>query len=243
MDPTNTDQTAPISFKDFFKWCQQHLKERGWGRLDEAAARYLRTWGLASTSNTTDTGRAIKRLLDAVPHARISKGRLDDAALQGDDAGEIEWVLPSEVDLHGRPTYQMRSIQSHTRVNGRTLFLNLLGARTANSAPQSPAVSSVALVASPEPQTSSSAAQTPSVAPQTPTARGAPQIPIDTVSASQGADAIGGMWQINTSLQLSQTTLNVLFDSPGDSEVGLPQAAVPRVFGLTTDDLEVDASQ
>ncbi|GMF46048.1 unnamed protein product [Phytophthora fragariaefolia] len=123
MEPTNTDQAAPTSFNDFFKWCQQHLKERGWGRLDEAAARYLRAWGLASTSNTTDTGCAIKRLLDAVPHARITKARLVDAALQGDDAGETEWVLPSEVGLHGRPTYQMRSMLSHTRVNGRTLLL------------------------------------------------------------------------------------------------------------------------
>ncbi|GMF17037.1 unnamed protein product [Phytophthora fragariaefolia] len=88
------------------------------------------------------------------------------------------------------------------------------------------------------------AAQTPSVVLQTPTARRAPQT-ADTDKhgqCHQGADATGGMLQID-SLQLSQTTLNVLFDSPGESEVEFSQVAVPRAFGLTTDDLEVDASQ
>ncbi|GMF15122.1 unnamed protein product [Phytophthora fragariaefolia] len=66
---------------------------------------------------------------------------------------------------------------------------------------------------------------------------------IDTVNASQGADAIGGMSQINTSLQPLHTTLNVLFDSPGKAEVKISQPAVPRAFGLSTDDREVDTSQ
>jgi hypothetical protein len=81
------------------------------------------TWGLTSTSQSSDTGSAIKRLLDAVPHARITKALLIEAALQGDDAGETEWVLPSGVDLSGRPTYQMRTILDVVRVNGKTLFL------------------------------------------------------------------------------------------------------------------------
>ncbi|KAG6617160.1 uncharacterized protein IUM83_04769 [Phytophthora cinnamomi] len=70
-----------------------------------------------------DGERAIKRSFDAVAHARITKARLIDAALQGDDTGEAEWVLPPDVDLRGRPTYQMKTILDHVRVNGRTLFL------------------------------------------------------------------------------------------------------------------------
>ncbi|KAG7387009.1 hypothetical protein PHYPSEUDO_014885 [Phytophthora pseudosyringae] len=84
MASPSTEQAPPTAFKIFFAWCKQQLAQRGWGRLDEAAARYLRTWGLASTSQSSNTGGAIKRLLDAVPHARITKTRLIEAALQGD---------------------------------------------------------------------------------------------------------------------------------------------------------------
>ncbi|OWZ09684.1 hypothetical protein PHMEG_00017580 [Phytophthora megakarya] len=88
-----------------------------------AAARYLKTWGLTSTSPSPNTGRSNKRILDAIPHARITKAHLIEAAHQGDDAGEEEWVLPTGVDLSGQPTYQMRTILDDVRVNGKTLFL------------------------------------------------------------------------------------------------------------------------
>ncbi|KAG2768445.1 hypothetical protein PC129_g12155 [Phytophthora cactorum] len=91
----SADQAPPNAFFSFFEWCQEHLRQRGWGCLDEAAARYLRNWGLIQR----DTGDAIKRLLDAVPQTRITKARLIEAAAKGDDAGEQEWVLPSGVDL------------------------------------------------------------------------------------------------------------------------------------------------
>ncbi|KAG2896327.1 hypothetical protein PC129_g12155 [Phytophthora cactorum] len=75
-----------VSFRSYFNniWMK-----------NEAAARYLRNWGLIQR----DTGDAIKRLLDAVPQTRITKARLIEAAAKGDDAGEQEWVLPSGVDL------------------------------------------------------------------------------------------------------------------------------------------------
>nr|KAE8930052.1 hypothetical protein PF009_g19844 [Phytophthora fragariae] len=113
----------PSGFKTFFDWCQQQLQRRGWGRLDEAAARYLRTWGLTSSNSTFDTGHAIKRLLLAVPYACITKDRLVEAARQGEDAVEAEGVLPSGVDFSGRPTCQMKTILDDVRVNGKTLFL------------------------------------------------------------------------------------------------------------------------
>ncbi|ETL83897.1 hypothetical protein L917_16220 [Phytophthora nicotianae] len=97
--PTNT--TA------FFKWCQQHLQNRGWGRLDQEATRFLRSWGLIQRGSTIDVAGAIRRLLDAVPQARITKPRLIEAARQGSDAGEAEWVLPGGVTLTAQPTYQM----------------------------------------------------------------------------------------------------------------------------------------
>ncbi|ETP53176.1 hypothetical protein F442_01897 [Phytophthora nicotianae P10297] len=115
--PTNT--TA------FFKWCQQHLQECGWGRLDQEAARFffLRSWGLIQRGSTIDVAGTIRRLLDAVPQARITKPRLIEAARQGSDAGEAEWVLPGGVFLTARPIYQMRTILDDRRVNGRVVFL------------------------------------------------------------------------------------------------------------------------
>ncbi|OWZ17161.1 hypothetical protein PHMEG_0008939 [Phytophthora megakarya] len=65
----------------------------------------------AAASPSPDAGRLIKRLLDAIPHARIAKIRPIEAALQGNDAGKEEWVLPTGVDLNG------------VGVNGKTLFL------------------------------------------------------------------------------------------------------------------------
>ncbi|KAE9091071.1 hypothetical protein PF010_g18333 [Phytophthora fragariae] len=122
-DPSTDQAPPPSGFKTFFDWCQQQLQRRGWGRLDEAAARYLRTWGLTSSNSTFDTGHAIKRLLLAVPYACITKDRLVEAARQGEDAVEAEWVLPSGVDFSGRPTCQMKTILDDVRVNGKTLFL------------------------------------------------------------------------------------------------------------------------
>ncbi|ETK73951.1 hypothetical protein L915_19168, partial [Phytophthora nicotianae] len=100
-----------------------HLRQRGWGRLDEAAARYLRNWALIQRDDTSSPSDAIKRLLDAVPQSRITKARLIEAATKGDDAGEQEWVLPSGVDLRGLPTYQMRTKLDDQRVNERVVFL------------------------------------------------------------------------------------------------------------------------
>ncbi|ETK73941.1 hypothetical protein L915_19178 [Phytophthora nicotianae] len=60
-----------------------------------------------------------KRLLDAVPKARITKDRLIEAAVLGDDAGEAERVLPTGTDLSGQPTYQMQTILADRRINGR----------------------------------------------------------------------------------------------------------------------------
>ncbi|ETP27584.1 hypothetical protein F442_23140 [Phytophthora nicotianae P10297] len=65
----------------------------------------------------------MRRLLDAVPQARITNPRLIDAARQGDDAGEAEWVLPAGVSSTAQPTYQMRTILDNRRENGRVLFL------------------------------------------------------------------------------------------------------------------------
>ncbi|KAE9033309.1 hypothetical protein PR001_g7998 [Phytophthora rubi] len=115
--------TPPGAFKAFFKWCQGHLRKRGWGRLDEATARYLRTWGLIQRGTGSTVGEAIKRLLDAVPQARITKARLIEAAAKGDDAGEAEWVLDAGIDLSGRPTYQMDTILDDRKENGRVVFL------------------------------------------------------------------------------------------------------------------------
>ncbi|KAG3044611.1 hypothetical protein PI125_g27184, partial [Phytophthora idaei] len=119
----SADQAPPNAFFSFFEWCQEHLCQRGWGRLDEAATRYLRKWGLIQRDDTSSTGDAIKRLLDAVPQARITKARLIEAAAKGDDAGEQKWVLPSGVDLRGLPTYQMRTILDDRRIDGRVVFL------------------------------------------------------------------------------------------------------------------------
>ncbi|KAG2769567.1 hypothetical protein PC116_g1493 [Phytophthora cactorum] len=63
----SADQAPPDAFFTFLEWCQEHLRQRGWGRLDEAAARYLRNWALIQRDDTSSTGDAIKRLLDAVP--------------------------------------------------------------------------------------------------------------------------------------------------------------------------------
>ncbi|KAG3010321.1 hypothetical protein PC119_g13584 [Phytophthora cactorum] len=111
------DQGPPNAFFAFFEWCQQHLRQRGWGRLDEAAPRYLRSWGFIQRDDTSSIEGAIKRLLDAAPHARITKARLSEAAALGGDAGEKEGVLPSGVDLRGLPTYQTCTILDDQRVN------------------------------------------------------------------------------------------------------------------------------
>ncbi|ETP27512.1 hypothetical protein F442_23212 [Phytophthora nicotianae P10297] len=100
----------------------KHTFASGWGRLDEAAARYLRTWVHVQQGNAS-TAEATKRLLDAVPKPRITKSRLIEAAALGDDAGEAEWVLPTGTDLRGLPTYQMRTILADCRINGRVQFL------------------------------------------------------------------------------------------------------------------------
>ncbi|ETP28191.1 hypothetical protein F442_22521 [Phytophthora nicotianae P10297] len=113
----------PTNTTDFFKWCQQHLQERGWGRLDQEAARFLRSWGLIQRGSTIDVAGAIRRLLDAVPQARITKPRLIEVARQGSDADEAEWLLPGGVTLTAQPTYQMRTILDDRRVNGRVVFL------------------------------------------------------------------------------------------------------------------------
>ncbi|ETP42927.1 hypothetical protein F442_10200 [Phytophthora nicotianae P10297] len=118
----STDTALPTAFPAFFKWCQAHLRARGWGHLDEAAARYLRTWVHVQQGNAS-TAAAIKRLLDAVPKSRITKSRLIEAAALGDDAGEAEWVLPTGTDLRGLPTDQMRTILADRRINGRVQFL------------------------------------------------------------------------------------------------------------------------
>ncbi|OWZ17239.1 hypothetical protein PHMEG_0008844 [Phytophthora megakarya] len=78
--PNVSTTTPPSAFYAFFPWCQNHLIERGWGRLDEEAAGYLRSWGLIQTGVAPDVGASIKRLLDAVPVARITKARLIEAA-------------------------------------------------------------------------------------------------------------------------------------------------------------------
>jgi hypothetical protein len=111
----------PTTFKPFFAWCQKHLRKGV--RLNEEATRYLKTWALITYGSTSTTCDAIKRLLDALPLGRINKARLMETAAQGDDAGETEWVLPTGVDLSGRPTYQIRTILDERRINGRVVFL------------------------------------------------------------------------------------------------------------------------
>ncbi|GMF40766.1 unnamed protein product [Phytophthora fragariaefolia] len=120
---TSPDQAPATSAVAFFKWCKQYLQQRGWGRFDEAAARYLRQWGLVTRGEDINIGSANKLLLDAVPQARITKARLIEAASQGDDAGEAEWVLPAGTNLRGQPTYLMRTILSDRWVNGTVEFL------------------------------------------------------------------------------------------------------------------------
>ncbi|OWZ04407.1 hypothetical protein PHMEG_00023697 [Phytophthora megakarya] len=89
----------------------------------EAAARYLKRFGLILRNPLEAPDDAIKRLLDAVPQARITKDCLNAAAAQVEDDGETEWVLPAGVNLVGRHIYQMRSILNHRRINGRGVFL------------------------------------------------------------------------------------------------------------------------
>jgi len=108
-------------FQAIFAWCQKHLRKGV--RLNEEATRYLKTWALITYGSTSTTCDAIKRLLDALPLGRINKARLMETAAQGDDAGETEWVLPTGVDLSGRPTYQIRTILDERRINGRVVFL------------------------------------------------------------------------------------------------------------------------
>ncbi|ETP25188.1 hypothetical protein F441_01918 [Phytophthora nicotianae CJ01A1] len=88
--------TRPTNTTAFLKWYQQHLQEHGWCRLDQEAARFLRSWDLIQRGSTIDVAGAIRRLLDAVPQARITKPRLIEAARQGSDAGEAKWVLPGD---------------------------------------------------------------------------------------------------------------------------------------------------
>ncbi|KAG3085437.1 hypothetical protein PI125_g19235 [Phytophthora idaei] len=129
MASTNIDDQGPLNaFFAFFEWCQQHLRQRGWDRLDEAAARYLRNWSFIQRDHTSNTGDAIMRLLDAVPQVHITKARLSEAAAQGDDTGEQKWMLPSGVDLRGLPTCQMRTIPDDQRGNGRVVFLDIMEA-------------------------------------------------------------------------------------------------------------------
>ncbi|KAG4037658.1 hypothetical protein PC123_g26778 [Phytophthora cactorum] len=129
MASTNIDdQGPPNAFFAFFEWCQQHRRQRGWDRLDEAAARYLRNLSFIQRDHTSNTGDEIMRLLDAVPQARITKARLSEAAAQGDDTGEQKWILPSGVDLRGLPTYQMRTIPDDQRGNWRVVFLDIMEA-------------------------------------------------------------------------------------------------------------------
>ncbi|OWY90786.1 hypothetical protein PHMEG_00040929 [Phytophthora megakarya] len=118
MASTQVDPAPPTAFKPFFEWCKLHLKQREWGRLDEAAARYLENFGLILRDPSETPGGAIKRLLDAVLQARITKDRLIAAAAQVEDAGK-----QTGVDLAGRPIYQMRTILDHRRINGRVVFL------------------------------------------------------------------------------------------------------------------------
>ncbi|ETO84108.1 hypothetical protein F444_01959 [Phytophthora nicotianae P1976] len=66
------------------------------GGVDQEAARFLRSWDLIQRGSTIDVAGAIRRLLDAVPQARITKPRLIEAARQGSDAGEAKWVLPGD---------------------------------------------------------------------------------------------------------------------------------------------------
>ncbi|OWZ06794.1 hypothetical protein PHMEG_00020909 [Phytophthora megakarya] len=122
MATTQVDAAPPTAFKPFFEWCKSHLKQRGWDRLDEAAVRYLKNFGLILRDPPETPGDAIKRLHDVVLQARITKDRLIAAAAQVEDAGETEWVLPAGVDLAGRPIYQMRTILDHRRINGRVVF-------------------------------------------------------------------------------------------------------------------------
>ncbi|GMF18855.1 unnamed protein product [Phytophthora fragariaefolia] len=49
--------------------------------------------------------------------------------------------------------------------------------------------------------------------------------------------------QIDTSVQLSQNTLTLLFGTPSDAEPGLSPAAVTTAFDLSPSDLRLDASQ
>ncbi|KAE9118873.1 hypothetical protein PF010_g8066 [Phytophthora fragariae] len=106
-----TNDTQPFSFawqrtaQEKPDWCQEHLRKRGWGRLDEATARYLRRQSLVQRRTGSTVSEVFKRLLDAVPQARITKDRLIEAASKGDDAGEAEWVVDAEIDLSGRPIY------------------------------------------------------------------------------------------------------------------------------------------
>ncbi|OWZ09107.1 hypothetical protein PHMEG_00018245 [Phytophthora megakarya] len=122
MATTQVD-SAPHRPKPFLEWCKLHLKQRGWGRLDEAAGRYLEIFGLILRDPSETPGDAIKRQLDAVPQARITKDCLIAATAQVEDAGETEWVLPAGVDLAGRPIYQVRTILDHRHINERVVFL------------------------------------------------------------------------------------------------------------------------
>ena len=54
-----------------------------------------------------------------------------------------------------------------------------------------------------------------------------------TVDAAEATTAS----QIDTSVGLSQGTLNDLFDSSSDSDIELSQSAVPRAFGLSPSDI------
>jgi hypothetical protein len=121
MASAQAEPGPPTTFKPFFAWCQKHLRKGV--RLNEEATRYLKTWALITYGSTSTTCDAIKRLLDALPLGRINKARLMETAAQGDDAGETEWVLPTGVDLSGRPTYQIRTILDERRINGRVVFL------------------------------------------------------------------------------------------------------------------------
>ncbi|KAG6609601.1 uncharacterized protein IUM83_00990 [Phytophthora cinnamomi] len=62
-------------------------------------------------------------MLDAATHPRITKARLEEAARQGEDAGEAEWILPTGIDLQRKPTYRVRTILEDRPVNGPVEFL------------------------------------------------------------------------------------------------------------------------
>ncbi|OWZ18198.1 hypothetical protein PHMEG_0007760 [Phytophthora megakarya] len=61
----------------------------------------------------------------------------------------------------------------------------------------------------------------------------------DEADADQGEHTVGiRASQIDTSIQLSQRTVNVMFGSSSEDEIELSQAAVLRAFGLSPGDLE-----